>query len=309
MKLHTDNETFSQLQRAAGDSLGLPFEAIKRDYYIVLLLARLADSPWAKECVFKGGTSLSKCYPESIKRFSEDIDLTYMAPADISDKQCSRRLKQIEKIMSAGFACQKNQEERNDRNKSLTIILDGESTVKLEIGSSVQPDPYAPKIIKTYIQEFLERENLPDVIDEYDLQGVCINVLSINRTFIDKVMAVKRHAICGNISNKARHIYDVVSLLPRPDIQAFINDKTELKRLLKLTKETDGFYLQKRNISKEYNPLGKYDFDSWAAAFQTAKSSYEKLHENLLYTDEKQDFAQAAEAFAQLGRIFAEIDE
>jgi hypothetical protein len=27
---------------------------------------------------FKGGTSLSKCYPESISRFSDDIDLMYV---------------------------------------------------------------------------------------------------------------------------------------------------------------------------------------------------------------------------------------
>ena len=41
-----------------------------------LLLKNLADSEYAEKCVFKGGTSLSKCYPGSIERFSEDIDLT-----------------------------------------------------------------------------------------------------------------------------------------------------------------------------------------------------------------------------------------
>ena len=55
----------------------IPESAVKRDYYIVLLLEKLGNSTYAEKCVFKGGTSLSKCYPGSIERFSEDIDLTF----------------------------------------------------------------------------------------------------------------------------------------------------------------------------------------------------------------------------------------
>ena len=45
-------------------------------------------------------------------------------------------------------------------------------------------------------------------------------------------MSVKRHAICGTIEKKVRHIYDVTRLFPLPEIQAFLNDKDELKRLV-----------------------------------------------------------------------------
>ena len=44
-------------------------------------------SEYADKCVFKGGTSLSKCYPGSIQRFSEDIDLTYIPDDATSKKQ------------------------------------------------------------------------------------------------------------------------------------------------------------------------------------------------------------------------------
>lgn len=65
-------------------------------------------------------------------------------------------------------------------------------------------------------------------------------------------MSVKRHAICGTIEKKVRHIYDVARLFSLPEIQAFLNDKDELKRLIDITKQTDSYYLEKRNISQEY---------------------------------------------------------
>ena len=36
----------------------------------------LFSAPFGKDLVFKGGTSLSKAY-QAIRRFSEDIDITY----------------------------------------------------------------------------------------------------------------------------------------------------------------------------------------------------------------------------------------
>ena len=55
-------------------------------------------------------------------------------------------------------------------------------------------------------------------------------------------MAVKRHAICGNLRSKVRHIYDVTKLFQLEEIKDFLSNKDELKRLIKLTKETDSIY-------------------------------------------------------------------
>lgn len=63
-------------------------------------------------------------------------------------------------------------EERNDRNKSSFIFFDDDNDmkVKLEIGSSVRPDPYAKREMKTYIQEYLESQEMKAVIAEYELE-------------------------------------------------------------------------------------------------------------------------------------------
>lgn len=311
MQLHKHPSEFSALTALTANFKNLSETAIKRDYYIVLLLEQLAESSFAEQCVFKGGTSLSKCYPGSIERFSEDIDLTYLGTPDMTDKMYDRNLKKIETVITAGSNTEKIIEERNNRNKSMWVWFDAPSTrIKLEIGSSVRPDPYSKRKIKTYIQEFLEAHGGEDDIKAFELREIELNVLSIERTFIDKLMSVKRHAICGTLNSKVRHIYDVHKLYCLPEIKNFLSDTNELKRLIQLTKDTDSFYLTKRNISKDYNPCGLYDLNSWKHYFDDEiRKIYESLHEDLLYTDEKQNFSEAIASFEAINTVLCNIGE
>ncbi|MEQ8198970.1 MAG: nucleotidyl transferase AbiEii/AbiGii toxin family protein [Clostridiaceae bacterium] len=310
MNLHTNKEEFEELCLVTSEYIGIPEAAVKRDYYIVKLLQNLQNSDFASECVFKGGTSLSKCYPGSINRFSEDIDLTFIPQEELSDNQYSKRLKKIEEIIIGDAESQPINGERSNRNKSSYVLFEEDSRVKLEIGSSVMPDPYEEKTLKTYIQEFLESKDMSDEIKEYELEEVRVNVLSIQRTFLDKVFSVKRHAIDGTITEKVRHIYDVTQLFKMKEIKDFIKDKQNLKNLVKKTKETDSFYLEKRDKQSKYNPLEKYDFNSWKKCFTAeVKKRYESLHEDLVYGNEKQDFNEAMETFNAINDLFEEIDE
>ena len=310
MKLHTFPEEFRQLITVVANDKHISESAVERDYYIVMMLKALADSPYAEQCVFKGGTSLSKCYPGSIDRFSEDIDLTFLG-MDLSDKACDKTIKKIEAIMSAGAQTEKIPQERSDRSKSMYVWFGSqEDRVKLEIGSTVRPDPYSKKTVKTSIHEFLESRGFEDDIAQFELTPVEINTLNIERTFIDKIMSVKRHAICGTLDRKVRHIYDVVRLYQMPEIQAFLAEQDELKRLVQLTKDTDSFYIGRRNISAEYDPTGPYNFPAWQHHFDsTIRSTYETLHQTLLYTDEKQDFDAAVGTFDAINGILCQIGE
>lgn len=311
MKLHENQTEFRELITLTAQEKHISESAVERDYYIVRALKQLADSEEADSCVFKGGTSLSKCYPGSIERFSEDIDLTFYKTEGLSNKQIERRLKTVEKIMTAGAKTEPITSERNDRNKSCFFWFDGEdSRIKLEIGSSVRPEPFSRKCLVTYIQEYLEAHGFGKEGAEYGLVPVELNVLNIERTFLDKIMAVKRHAICGTLSGKVRHIYDVMRLFAMPENQAFLQDNKELKRLITLTKETDSAYLEKRNIPENYDPTGAYDFPAWKGCFDDdIRSIYEHLHEDLLYTDEKQGFDVAVQTFERISALFAEIGE
>lgn len=314
MNLHKHKQEFEDLITIVANYIGIPIDAVRRDYYIVLIMQNLQNSEYAEKCVFKGGTSLSKCYPGSINRFSEDIDLTFMPAEDMNNKKYSKALKQIENTITTGFFIEKIGAERNDRNKSAYVWPENEKKevyqVKLEIGSSVRPDPFSKKSMKTYIQEYLEEKGMQDIIVEFNLQEVKVNTLDITRTFLDKVMSVKRHAICGTLPRKVRHIYDVTMLFKRDNIQDFLKDTEKLKYLLKLTKETDSYYLQKRNISQEYDPLGAYAFGTWKHYFNDEiRRRYETLHEDLLYTHDCQNFDNAIKVFELINQLFSSIGE
>lgn len=75
MRLHEYPKEFKDLVSIVATQKHLPEAAIIRDYYIVMLLKNLADSEYSEQCVFKGGTSLSKCYPGSIENKATAIPL------------------------------------------------------------------------------------------------------------------------------------------------------------------------------------------------------------------------------------------
>lgn len=312
MDLHQDKAVFKQLCNVTSSWKKIPEEAVARDYVITLMLKNLENSEYADKCVFKGGTSLSKCYPGSIERFSEDIDLTFLGMEE-SDKSVEKNIKRIIGVMTIGaLICDKIPGEGNARNHSRKVgYLEDAETVKLEIGSSVKPDPYSKKTFKSYIHEYLESIGRNDLVEKYGLEPVTLYVLNVERTFLDKVMAVKRHAICGTLSKKVRHIYDVARLYTIPDVQEFLKDETALKDIVAKTKETDSFYLGKRNIPHDYDPKGPYDFVSWKGKIcnPEIRKQYENLGDGLIFGEEMPNLDSVITVFEEIDRIFADIGE
>ena len=60
---------------------------------------KIYQSEVASHLVFKGGTSLSKCY-EYVNRFSEDIDLVLLRQPDENGNQLKLKLKKITNAVS-----------------------------------------------------------------------------------------------------------------------------------------------------------------------------------------------------------------
>ncbi len=110
--------------------------------------------------------------PESISRFSEDIDLTYIPNSKMSEQQYSKALKQIESAIIGGAFHEKIGELRNNRNKCALVWLEeyyrDSSKIKIEIGSSINPDPYEKRKLKTYIQDYLEKQNFSKAIETFE---------------------------------------------------------------------------------------------------------------------------------------------
>jgi hypothetical protein len=93
----------------SGAATGIPAYIVEKDFWVCWLLGRIFATPdLGGDCVFKGGTSLSKVF-QAIHRFSEDIDLGLL-PASLGWQEAdldgapsnSARQKRIAEI---GAAC------------------------------------------------------------------------------------------------------------------------------------------------------------------------------------------------------------
>ena len=96
--------TLTKEQRAAvfervGASVGLPMQAVEKDFWVTVILQVVFSLPVAQHLIFKGGTSLSKAWG-LISRFSEDIDLA-VNPMALGAAEGDLTKKQIKKLRKA----------------------------------------------------------------------------------------------------------------------------------------------------------------------------------------------------------------
>lgn len=229
--LHNDRELFEQLILRTSESLGIKSEIIEKDYYVTLFLKELVSvSP---DIIFKGGTSLSKCY-HLIDRFSEDIDLnieTETKPSESRRKHLKSSIVSVIDKLGFTLTNPENVKSRRDYNR---YIIDypsvlGASYLKemLIVETAVYQRAY-PTVRKTagsLIYDFLSANGFDDFIRQYSLEPFELNVQTAERTMIDKLYALADYYLAGTTAEHSRHIYDIYKLLSVVEI----ND--ELKEL------------------------------------------------------------------------------
>lgn len=233
MFLHNNEALFRDVLEAASTKLNRPLAIVEKDYYVTMILKLLVEQ--TPSCVFKGGTSLSKCY-KVIDRFSEDIDISF--PKELTEGE-RRRLKNetiagISRELDLPIVDWDMARSRRDYNcytfqyKSVldaipTSLISG---VKMEVSLSVPSFPTRRLPVDSYAYEFLKKDNI-DIIEQYHLQPFEMNLQSLERTFIDKVFALCDYYLSEKIQRNSRHIYDLFMLKPQ------ISFDEGFKRLIK----------------------------------------------------------------------------
>lgn len=222
MFLHENPELFRDIIEAASASQNnRPISIIEKDYYVTMILKLLSEE--APGCVFKGGTSLSKCH-HAIDRFSEDIDITF------SDTLTQGQRKNLKNKTIAGISQRlhlpitdwENTRSRRDYNCYTFAYTPIEGFiqkslvpgVKMEVSLGSISFPTIQLPVSNYIYEFLSGEN-KNIADEYGLNPFIMTLQSLERTFADKVFAICDYFLEGNIKRHSRHIYDLYMLYPR----------------------------------------------------------------------------------------------
>ncbi|HAQ56228.1 MAG TPA: hypothetical protein DCR44_02325 [Acholeplasmatales bacterium] len=311
IRLHLLPE-FDELCTVTSRYRHLPEQAIRRDYFIVMALGKLSTSIMNPYCILKGGTSLSKCHPGSIERFSEDIDLVYQPKSRESHRAFERNLQTIEKIMSDGMSIEPIAGERSAVNKSAYIWYDEhrEDRIKLEIGSAIRAEPRNLQPIQSYIQDFLVDQGHLDDIRRFELRSYEIQCLDITRTYIEKLLAIKQHAYDGSLARHVRHIHDVVMLTHHENIVRLLNDLQNLKAIVSIAKQDATSYLENRSIPIGYASTAPYEFRFWETMLsRDVREQYESLHKSLLYTDQKPSLDDAIDVLRSIDDILTRIGE
>ena len=92
----------------------------------------------------------------------------------------------------------------------------------LEITAFGRPHPYQRLPLISYVGEQLLAAGFADAVGEYGLAAFDFNVLSLERTFAEKVMALVRASYEENpvaeLGRKVRHLYDLYYLSAHPDV-------------------------------------------------------------------------------------------
>ena len=217
MNLHHDKETFAELIIGAANELAIPTNVIEKDYYVTITLKALAEK--TKDLVFKGGTSLTKCY-QLLDRFSEDIDLSYTAESGTPGESRKKQLKKniVSTMEEFGFPINNLDTTRSRRNyncyrASYPSVYEQNGILKTELVIetyvAMLPFPTTKRKVDNYIYRFLDKINRLDLAETYNLMPFEIITQTIERTLVDKVLALCDYYMQGKIERHSRHLYDV----------------------------------------------------------------------------------------------------
>lgn len=230
-------ERLEALNTAANTS-GIPPHLLEKDIWVVWSLQHLFAGPYAQHLVFKGGTSLSKAYGV-IRRFSEDVDLTYDiraiandligdtgSPLPATKSQEKKWSKEIRARLSSWVSAEivpRLKQALLQQGLPATVRAEGDkvfidyeplatgtgyvpSSVMLEFGARSTGEPSESRAIRCDAAEHLQGVKFPTATPQ---------VMRAERTFWEKATAI--HVFCAQGEFRggdrfARHWHDVTRL-------------------------------------------------------------------------------------------------
>ncbi len=246
MDMHENSEAFIRLVRDTAQSMDLPLVYIEKDYWLTRALKHLSESDRADSVVFKGGTSLTKAH-RIADRFSEDIDLAIL-PKINTDGAAKRLLRRVEKAANQGLAPieDDDREIKSSRFRKTVyryprIIMgafgDATPDLLIEVNTFVRPEPFERMRLRAFVADTLAEQGREDEIAGYGLEGFFINVLSVERTLVEKTLAVIKHSYhsdpVSSLSDRFRHLYDICMILRREEHKRFVRSEEEFSALLR----------------------------------------------------------------------------
>jgi len=252
MRLHEDSRLFRQAVLATAQERQIPEIFVEKDYWVTLALKLVFGSAAGADCVFKGGTSLSKCYG-LIDRFSEDVDLVVRQSGNDSGAQLKKKLKTVSQSIvrvlpevEVGGVTMKRGMIRKTAH-GYPKLFEGRfgqvrDVIILESSWLGESEPSTTRPLSCYLYEMMIRSGQEEMATSFDLLPFDVQVLRPERTFCEKIMSLVRFS-CGenpvdSLRNKVRHIYDLHQLLECAEYVRFF-ESNGFESLLKQIARSD----------------------------------------------------------------------
>ena len=280
--LHNDKELFEQIILRTAESMGVEAGIVEKDYFVTLFLKKIVSKQ--PNIIFKGGTSLSKCY-KLIKRFSEDIDLSIECTNRPTEGQRKNLKSNVVSVIDELNFDLTNSDDIRSRRDFNRYVIDYPSVFssdylkqQLIVETAVFIRSYPSKVMaaSSFIYEYLFDNGYHDIIAQYDLKPFELNVQLAERTLIDKLYALCDYYLSDKVVEHSRHIYDIYKLLDIVEInnelkQLAVEVREERKRHKVCLSAQDGVDI--KSLLKEIIDKDVY------------KSDYESITSSLLFEE------------------------
>lgn len=180
--LHENREDFTNAVNLASEYFHILPIIVEKDYYVTMILRELSHRQ--DFIVFKGGTSLSKCY-KAVKRFSEDIDITI--DYKLLQGQMRKLKESIKDIAQKLGLSIPNINETRSRRSYNRYIFEYKS-VLFELDDAAQPEVNVPKMLDFLIENEIYRD---------DYENITARILEEDVDYDVAIEAVRKIATSG----------------------------------------------------------------------------------------------------------------
>lgn len=304
MRLHSNKELFINYIRITSQQMDIPAIYVEKDYWMTYALFILFNDPIGKDIIFKGGTSLSKCY-QMIDRFSEDIDLVVLRSKGETDSKLKMKLKAISTLLESvmpeksvegithkmGMTRKTAHTYRKEFQGDFGQVRD---SIVIEATWLGYYEPYTTKSICSFIGRMMLDNNQQGIAEQEGLLPFTLQVLEPARTICEKIMSLVRfsyskHPI-DDLAKKVRHTYDLLRLLQYQDLIPFFHSTAFDDMLLKVAKD-DILSFKNNNEWLVYHPNDALFFNELENIWNALKREYNGSLKNLVYGEFPKDDA------------------
>ncbi|MDD3200354.1 MAG: nucleotidyl transferase AbiEii/AbiGii toxin family protein [Eubacteriales bacterium] len=310
MKLHKDKDAFQALLSVIAEKTGIREDIIEKDYYLTLLLSELASWQAELPAYFKGGTALYKAIG-SLKRFSEDIDLT----VEVQDCSKSQGKKRLETAANGYASLSRTSDKAREINAkgSITSVYEYQPVTKIDVDDALQrfgyvkveatsftiSEPVESLMVLPLLYSEATTEQQSILHDSYDVFSFEVKTIKMERIFADKILAAEFYYQRQMLFDVAKHLYDLTLLMNTKRIAALLARQDELLKMLEYKRREEQHRIGSDLAEKPFD-----EFQLFKALENDTKLQATFAEMQRVYVFNDTDIIPYAEVIRQMSKLY-----